>query len=64
MNDDRLRPISFDKLVRCEACGELFLKTSFEGGLVMSIGLCQKCDEYFDGFQKFISALESEGKDE
>lgn len=62
--NDYIQPVSSDKVVRCEACGEMFLKTSFEGGLVRAFGMCQSCQKYFDGLLEFMNTYESEATDE
>jgi ribosomal protein L31 len=53
-----LRPVSSDKLVRCEACGEMFLRTSFEGGFVLAYGCCRECHAYFEGLQKLTGPFD------
>lgn len=58
MSDERLKPISSDKLIRCTACGEMFLKTDIDGQHVMYFGMCRSCYEYFDGLYKSVEAIE------
>ena len=52
--DERIRPVSSDKLVRCGCCGEMFLKTNIDGRHIRCFGLCRSCYDYFDGFNKFL----------
>lgn len=63
MSDEYLRPVSTDKLARCEACGEFFLKTSFEGCHIRCFGLCRKCFDYYDGMAKFLEECELQATD-
>lgn len=58
-NKQYLKPVSTDKLVRCGACGEMFLKTDIEGQHVRCFGMCRRCYEYFDGLYKYIEAIEN-----
>lgn len=59
MSDERLRPVSTDKLVRCTGCGEMFLKTDIDGQHVRCFGMCRRCYDYFDGLYKSVEAIEN-----
>ena len=59
MSDEHLRPVSSDKLIRCEACGEMFLKTDIDGQHIRYFGMCRSCYDYFDGFYKSVEAIEN-----
>lgn len=52
-----IRDLSSDKTVRCEACGNFFLKTDNKGIHVRCFGLCTRCFDYYDGMQKWLEEM-------
>ena len=54
MGDEYIRPIKSTELVWCDGCGEVFLKSSIQGKYVRCFGMCERCVDYFNGFQKFL----------
>lgn len=63
MKDEYIKPVPINKLVRCEACGEPFLKTDSNGRYIRCFGLCRRCKVYFDDFANFLEEYRPEKED-
>lgn len=57
MTSEIIRGISSDKLARCWACGNFFLKDDKECIHVRCFGVCTRCFDRYEAMQKWLEEM-------